>query len=285
MSWHEGWLATCAAWLRQVVSRFHRAPRCAVLIDGDATPQRHVDALFAHASARGTVTTARVYGNFTRTKADGWAPLIRKHGMLALQTYNLTQGKNAADIALVVDAMDLLHSSTVDAFCIVSSDADMAPLMRRIRESGLPAYGYGATQSAISFQQGCTEFTVLEDLSGCKRPARVVRQKSEKRKRPPVDAESLVLPIIMHLGGAHRGVKLSTLGENLSRSHPGFDPRTYRSRSLSDLLSKLDLVEVDLTAAPPVVRLLERGALVLSPVARQLHGVPLPVRGDGREKE
>ena len=255
------WFASCAARLRLATARrSHRAPRCAVLIDGDGTPYRLIDALFEHARNRGTLTATRVYGNFASKNATGWATPIQKHGMLALQSYSLAQGKNAADIALVVDAMDLLRSSTVDAFCIVSSDADMAPLVRRIKESGRPAYGYGFSHSARSFQQGCTEFTFLEDLSAGEHGVERVRNKSHKRKRPPADAEELVIPIIARLGGAHDWVKLSAIGENLSRVHPGFDPRIYQSRSLSDLLSKLELVELDPVANPPVARMRAPGS-------------------------
>src|SRR5436190_22507032 len=120
-----------------------RAPRLAVLIDADNTSARIASGLFSEIAKIGEASVRRIYGDFSGTRLKGWADVLSAHAIMAHQNFANTTGKNASDIALVIDAMDLLHSGLFDGFCLVSSDSDFTRLAARIREQGLDVYGFG----------------------------------------------------------------------------------------------------------------------------------------------
>ncbi len=101
------------------------------------------------------------YGNWRKSSLNNWEPIFCKYAIEAIQQFDFTKGKNAADIALVIDAMDILHRQEVDAFCIASNDGDFTPLVMRLRQSGLDVYGCGTAQASQAFQSACTYFITI----------------------------------------------------------------------------------------------------------------------------
>jgi hypothetical protein len=124
-----------------------RAPRLAVLIDADNTSARIASGLFAEIAKIGEASVRRIYGDFSGPRLKGWVDVLAAHAIMAHQNFANTTGKNASDIALVIDAMDLLHSGRFDGFCLVSSDSDFTRLAARIREQGVDVYGFGSTRT------------------------------------------------------------------------------------------------------------------------------------------
>ena len=141
-----------------------RTPRLAVLIDGESVTAPVADALFQRIAELGLATIRRIYGDFTNPAHAPWIDCLQRHAIVACQQFKPTPRKNAADIALVVDAMDLMHGGLVDVFCIVASDRDFTRLALRIREQGLSIYGFGNAKTPEAFQNACT-FQTLESLS------------------------------------------------------------------------------------------------------------------------
>ncbi|HEX4293003.1 MAG TPA: NYN domain-containing protein [Rhizomicrobium sp.] len=141
--------------------------RLAVLIDGDNAPARFVDKLFQKVANLGEARVRRVYGDFSNPCLKPWKDVLAKHALVPRQTVEQCQGKNASDIALVIDAMDLLHSGKFDGFCIVSSDSDFTSLAMRIREHGAKVYGFGEQKTPKSFRRAC-EFKQLDEQSAKK---------------------------------------------------------------------------------------------------------------------
>lgn len=139
-----------------------RRPRLAVLIDVDNASSRIADRLFEEIAAIGDASVRRVYGDFSGPNLKGWVAVLSKHAIIAQQNFAHTTHKNASDIALVIDAMDLLHSNRFDAFCLVSSDSDFTRLAARIREQGIDVYGFGETKTPESFRNACKQFTYTE---------------------------------------------------------------------------------------------------------------------------
>lgn len=146
------------------------ALRLAVLIDGENVPARDAAALFAKVASLGNPIIRRVYGDFTKSGVNAWPRIISQHGGSAEQAGHTSAGKNASDIALVVDAMDMLHKRAVDGFCIVSSDGDFSSLAKRIREDGLKIYAFGHGAGSAALKAACDGFFVLAEPASQPKP-------------------------------------------------------------------------------------------------------------------
>ena len=138
--------------------------RLAVLIDADNTSPSIADGLFDEIAKIGEASVRRIYGDFSGQRLKSWADILSQHAIIPHQNFAYTAGKNASDIALVIDAMDLLHSGRFDGFCLVSSDSDFTRLAARIREQGADVYGFGAQKTPESFRQACRRFIYTENL-------------------------------------------------------------------------------------------------------------------------
>jgi hypothetical protein len=141
-----------------------RLPRFAILIDADNTSPRIAAGLFEEVAKFGEASVRRIYGDFSGQRLKSWAEILPKYAIDPYQQFAYTTGKNASDIALVIDAMDLLHSGRMDGFCLVSSDSDFTRLASRLREQGADVYGFGEQKTPESFRQACRRFVYTENL-------------------------------------------------------------------------------------------------------------------------
>src|SRR5947199_10818502 len=141
-----------------------RTRRFAILIGADNTSPKIVAGLFEEIAKFGEASSRRIYGDFSSPRSKGWADVLQKYAIDPYQQFAYTTGKNASDIALVIDAMDLLHSGRFDGFCLVSSDSDFTRLASRLREQGADVYGFGEQKTPESFRQACRRFVYTENL-------------------------------------------------------------------------------------------------------------------------
>src|SRR5882724_8016572 len=141
-----------------------RSPRLAVLIDADNASAKIVDGLFEEIAKLGEASVRRIYGDFSNPSSKSWAEQLSRYAIIPQQQFAYTSGKNASDITLVIDAMDLLHSGRFDGFCLVSSDSDFTRLAARIREQGVDVFGFGEQKTPESFRQACRRFVYTENL-------------------------------------------------------------------------------------------------------------------------
>src|SRR5690242_14735227 len=141
-----------------------RTRRLAILIDADNTSPRIAAGLFDEVAKIGEASVRRIYGDFSGTRLKSWADILNKYAIVPQQNFAYTIGKNASDIALVIDAMDLLYSGRFDGFILVSSDSDFTRLAARIREQGTDVFGVGAQKTPESFRQACRRFIYTENL-------------------------------------------------------------------------------------------------------------------------
>src|ERR1700732_4670440 len=169
-----------------------RAPRLAVLIDADNASARIAAGLFEEIAKIGEASVRRIYGDFSGTRLRAWAEILSTHAIMPHQNFAYTTGKNASDIALVIDAMDLLHSRRFDGFCLVSSDSDFTRLASRLREEGADVYGFGAQKTPESFRQACRRFVYIENLLPDAEVATPEEGSSLKARQPP----SAAVPIL-----------------------------------------------------------------------------------------
>jgi hypothetical protein len=139
--------------------------KLAVLIDADNASAAAVSGLFAEIAKLGIASVKRIYGDWSRPKRQGWKKdVLLRHALMPVQQFAYTTGKDATDMKLIIDAMDLLYSGTFDGFCLVSSDSDFTPLAARIRANGLTVYGFGRRNTPEAFRQSCDRFFYLENL-------------------------------------------------------------------------------------------------------------------------
>jgi hypothetical protein len=146
--------ASAATWIEGagMNAEQQRLPRFAVLIDADNTSPQIAAGLFEEVAKFGEASVRRIYGDFSGAQLKSWADILQKYAIDPYQQFAYTKGKNASDIALVIDAMDLLHSGRFDGFCLVSSDSDFTRLASRLREQGADVYGFGAQKTPESFR-------------------------------------------------------------------------------------------------------------------------------------
>jgi hypothetical protein len=218
-----------------------RAPKLAVLIDADNTSSKIADGLFDEVARIGEATLRRIYGDFSRGAVQGWdKDVMARHAIQPQQQFAYTSGKNSADITLVIDAMDLLHSGRFDGFCLVSSDSDFTRLAARLREQGMDVYGIGQQKTPESFRQACTRFIFTENFSGA------AASEAPSRQAKPKDAVPLLDKAIGELEEDSEGwFNLGTVGQRLNNLSPEFDARSYGQPKLSDLIAATGRFEVD----------------------------------------
>jgi hypothetical protein len=224
-----------------------RAPRLAVLIDADNASARIAPGLFEEIAKIGEASVRRIYGDFSGTRLRAWAEILSTHAIMPHQNFAYTAGKNASDIALVIDAMDLLHSGRFDGFCLVSSDSDFTRLAARIREQGVDVYGFGEQKTPESFRQACRRFVYTENLlPEAPKPDRAEQPgtKQGKALEPPSAATPLLRKAIAQLDDEDGWVPLALVGRRLAELASDFDPRTYGHVKLGDLVKKSGAFEV-----------------------------------------
>ena len=140
-------------------------PRIALLIDADNSSARKIDLILNELSGFGETNIRRAYGNWTKSELKGWAAVLHEHAIRPVQQYDYSSGKNASDMAMVVDAMELLYTDHPEAFGIVSSDADFTPLVMHLRAKGAAVYGFGGRKTPAPFKSACSRFVELDQLT------------------------------------------------------------------------------------------------------------------------
>ncbi|MBS1301049.1 NYN domain-containing protein [Loktanella sp. SALINAS62] len=228
-----------------------KRPLLAVLIDADNTSPKHAAAIFEEVASFGEASVRRIYGDFASNQLAGWNRVLLEHGLNPQQSPAYTTGKNSSDIALVIDAMDLLHTDRFQGFVLVSSDSDFTSLAARIREQGVDVYGIGQKKTPDAFRRACKRFIFVENLGDATDPAPVPSTNGVPAAKPDSNAKDAphnVIPLVL---AAMRSIDpdadwytLGQLGQYLVSANPEFDPRTYGSPKLSDLLKKAGRFEV-----------------------------------------
>jgi uncharacterized LabA/DUF88 family protein len=221
-----------------------RSPRLAVLIDADNASAKIADGLFEEIAKIGEASVRRIYGDFSNARSKGWADTLSKHAIIPQQQFAYTTGKNASDITLVIDAMDLLHSGRFDGFCLVSSDSDFTRLAARIREQGIDVFGFGEQKTPESFRQACRRFVYTENLLSGVANSQDAGSTS-KSLQPPSAATPIIEKIISQIESEDGWVSLRDVGTQLANFASDFDPRTFGFRKLGDLVRRTNSFDID----------------------------------------
>lgn len=218
----------------------------AVLIDADNTSARYATAIFEEIATLGEANVRRIYGDFSGTRLGGWDKAVQSLAILQHQQRANTAGKNASDIALVIDAMDLMYKGRVDGFCLISSDSDFTRLAQRLREDGLVVYGFGERKTPEPFRNACTRFIYVENLGT---PAETAPDRAAaapaKAKDAPSQAVDLIAKAMAGLEDEDGWAELGGIGSRIMHIAPDFDPRSFGYAKLSTLVEKSGGFEVE----------------------------------------
>ncbi len=220
----------------------HDAPLLAVLIDADNTSPKYTQAIFDEIATLGEASVRRCYGDFSSQQMAGWNKVQAEFGLVPHHQPANTVGKNASDIALVIDAMDLLHSGRFDGFVLVSSDSDFTRLASRVREQGLDVYGMGQMKTPEAFRKACKRFIFLENLDSGANPTETQNTKPPAKKSL-LQARDLILKAMDAIDQEDDWYALGPLGQFITAANPDFDTRSYGKRKLSDLVASLKVLE------------------------------------------
>jgi hypothetical protein len=226
-------------------------PLLAVLIDADNISAKYAEAMFEEIASLGEASIRRIYGDFAGGGPQGWTKdKLANLAIVPHQQFANTTGKNASDIALVIDAMDILHSGRFDGFVLISSDSDFTRLASRIREQGLDVFGMGMRKTPAAFVKACKRFIYVENLLP-NAPAAPGRTKSQPKAEPTQetlvpseDPTKLVIRAMDAINQDDEWFTLGQIGQFIVAANPDFDTRTYGAKKLSDLLAGLKLFEM-----------------------------------------
>ncbi len=235
----------------------------AILIDGDNAQPKLLKETIEEVSKYGKATIRRIYGDWTSQGMNSWKTLINQHSINPIQKFSYTSGKNSTDGALIIDAMDILHSKNVEGFCIVSSDSDYTGLAKRIREEGLFVMGIGEKKTPESFVQSCDIFTYTENIAPKITESKETKPKTNKKSNfSQVKVEKTIIKAVnktrilsekdsetiskaFDISTDENDIAyISQVGANIRKIDPSFDTRTYNFSTLSKLLENLDEYEV-----------------------------------------
>ena len=209
----------------------------AILIDADNAQASPIHELLEEVSRYGTASVKRAYGDWSTPQLKKWKEELHTHAIKPVQQFSYTRGKNSTDSALIIDAMDLLHTGNLNGFCLVSSDSDFTPLATRIRESGLVVYGFGERKTPQPFVAACDKFIYTDIL---KPP-----QTKGAAKKPAIPSpKKKLVEAVDKAAGDDGWANLGTVGSMLIKNDPSFDSRNYGFRKLIELVKKQSYLEV-----------------------------------------
>lgn len=243
--------------------------KIAVFIDADNTQLSKLDEILGEISTHGRIVVKRAYGNWKKAVLAGWEKEIKRLGINARQQFDYVSGKNATDMALVIEAMDLLSSGNFQSFAIVSSDSDFTPLAIRLHESGAHVLGIGKGTTPDSFRNACDDFVLIENLNA------LPREDGDETGKPDVvrssgNIRSRIVPDYIHAlirkgcdtySDGSEWADLAAVASYLKRARPDFSPMNFGFPKLLNLLEsfpgRYEIRRTDTPTRLPILRCLD----------------------------
>ncbi len=217
--------------------------KVALFIDADNAPAKATDAILTELAQYGSLAIRRAYGNWKNENLKSWEDILFEKAIQPIQQFDMTKGKNATDMAMTIDVMDIMYQGTIDTFCLVSSDCDFAPLATRLRAQGNTVIGFGERKTPPAFANVCNSFSYIGDDEA---------QNYESQTIGPMDGKTLKGDTAL-LNLLRRAVEtsenddgwalLSSVGLHIN-NHTSFNVRNYGYKRLKDLFEAIDLFEI-----------------------------------------
>ena len=256
----------------------------AVLIDVDNISANYAESIKQEALQYGNIKVFRLYGSVNSPNTKRWYPVMPKQGIMPVLQISYASGKSIADQALTIDVMDLLHSDSIDIFCIASSDSDFTKLVYRLKESGKIVIGMGESKTKEALAKACDEFKILnliyqteeetskpdesnvEDAKNDKKPNKNILEKElyeeeflDDEDEEEIDESEISIPELSEISSYissyietldSERVNLATLGNVLKKRFSGFDARNYKFSNMTQMMRKIDGFRVESENAP-----------------------------------
>ncbi|MCD6010692.1 MAG: hypothetical protein K0Q79_554 [Flavipsychrobacter sp.] len=229
----------------------NRELRLAVLIDAENVPSNNLKEMMEEIAKYGTPTFKRIYGDWTKPHINRWKNVLLENAITPIQQYSYTQGKNASDSAMIIDAMDILYTGRVDGFCIISSDSDFTRLALRLREAGMRVIGMGEKKTPAPFIVACDKFIYIEILQAEPTPAIKTEETTTDAgtelllKKTDKELINLISASITDLADESGWAFLGEVGNLILKKQPDFDPRNYGFKKLAVLIKSTGFFELD----------------------------------------
>jgi len=223
--------------------------RIALLIDCDNVSHNCIDGVLEELSNYGVVNVRHAHGDWNNSCLTGWSEKLHPNAIRPMQQFAYTKGKNATDSAMIIDAMDILYSKNIDAFALMTSDSDFTPLVLRIRESGLPVYGFGEKKTPQPFVDACSQFIYTERISSSgnakddKNP--VLLKKSKKALRANTSLVKLLRTAVEQTADDDGWANLAKVASYISNNN-SFSPINYGYKKVGELIKTTDLFKIDM---------------------------------------
>lgn len=219
--------------------------KLAVLIDADNAQPSIIEGLLSEIAKYGTANVKRIYGDWTLPGLKGWKEVLLQYSIQPIQQFGYTSGKNATDSALIIDAMDLLFTGKFGGFCIVSSDSDFTKLASRIREAGLFVYGFGERKTPKAFVAACDKFIFTEVLRSKDEHTEKIGRKTTNELKKDTKLANLLRNAVEASSDESGWAHLASVGSNIAKQAPEFDPRNYGYKKLGELVSATKLFQIE----------------------------------------
>ncbi|MEO7852850.1 MAG: NYN domain-containing protein [Rubrivivax sp.] len=248
--------------------------RIALLIDADNSPASKIDVILAELAKLGVANIRRAYGNWKKDGLKGWEAVLHEYAIRPVQQFDYSKGKNATDMGMVIEAMDLLYTDQPDAYGIVSSDSDFTPLVMHLKAKGAMVFGFGAQKTPMPFVNACSRFLYLEHLgrNDVAAPAKKTKAGADKAAsaresngeasatrldtaalKQDARLVSLLRNAVESAVGEDGWSPLGSVGQQIG-NQASFDPRNYGYRKLIDLIEATQLFELDRRGTQVVLR-------------------------------
>lgn len=219
----------------------------ALLIDADNSPARRIEDVLDELANHGVIDIRRAYGNWKSSNLQSWEAVLHEYAIQPIQQFDYSKGKNATDMALAIDAMDLLYTKRLAGIALVSSDSDFTPLVMRLRADGLKVFGFGEEKTPMPFVNACSRFLYVEKLEKDE-PALVKSQPQIRKSAKELKGDAKLMTWLRNAvasaadedGWAHLGA----VGNHISKQ-ASFDQRNYGYARLSDLIAAIDLFQTE----------------------------------------
>lgn len=214
----------------------------ALLIDADNAPASKIEFIISELATHGVVNIRRAYGNWKKRSLGGWEKKLHEYAIQPVQHFDIVKGKNATDMALLIEAMDILYTKDVETFCLVSSDSDFTPLCLRLRADGKQVIGFGRQNTPDPFINACSKFLFLDDEDIEKTPQKK-KETSVSQLKQNTKLMNALRNAVKESADDDGWAALGPVGSRITNQGP-FDHRTYGFQKLRDMFEAIDLFEV-----------------------------------------
>lgn len=223
--------------------------RIALLIDCDNVSYRAIEGVLEELAKYGTVNVRHAHGDWNSSHLTGWIEKLHPNAIRPIQQFAYTTGKNATDASMIIDAMDLLYSKTVDAFALMTSDSDFTPLVMRILESGMQVYGFGQKKTPLPFVHACSQFIYTENLQQTTEEKSEVVSEVVKSSRKEIRQDTALVKLLRNAieqtSSDDGWSQLGEVGKYISNTS-SFSPVNYGFKKLSELIKVSELFNIEM---------------------------------------